>query len=360
MTRIAILTPTLRPADAVSNDVLIMRRVLSARGHDVSIFADSSSVPGEPEQPPATASTYLREPLDVLIYHHSIGWDRGIEIFKAASCRKLVKYHNVTPPEFFAGTSERHQQLCETGRSQLKDIVAARPDLYMAASAFNAEDLLAAGSEPGKTVVVPPFNQADELLAGPANFAVLDEYGGSSVNLLTVGGVRPNKGHADLIEAFALYYYTFNGQARLFIVGAEDDAYKSYGKRLRKLIDAWSIASRVVFTGEVSTDSLKSYYLLADAMLMTSEHEGFSVPLVEAMAMKVPIIAYASTAIPETAQDAALIWSERQPLLMAQSIDFLQANEAAKMEVVYRGARRYEENFSNHAIEKQFLNVTNF
>ena len=358
MTRIAILTPTLRPADAVSNDVVTMRRVLSARGHDVSIFADSSSVSGEPEQPPATALSYLREPSDVLIYHHSIGWDSGIEIFAAAPCRKIIKYHNVTPPHFFAGISERHQHLCETGRSQIKAIVAARPDLYLAASAFNRCDLLAAGSETHKTLVVPPFNQADQLLAEPADLELLDEYDDASINLLAVGGVRPNKGHADLIEAFALYYYTCSGQARLFIVGAEDDVFKPYAAGLRKLIDGWSIASRVIFTGEVSIAALKSYYLLADAMLMTSEHEGFAVPLVEAMAMKVPIVAYASTAIPETGGDAALIWSERDPFLMAQSIAFLQAHEAAKMELVYRGSQRYEENFSNHAIEKRFLDVT--
>lgn len=356
--RIAILTPTLRPADAVSNDVLTMRCVLSARGHDVAIFADSSSVPGEPEQSPALALSHVRGRSDVLIYHHSIGWDNGIEIFKAALCRKIVKYHNVTPPHFFAGISDRHQQLCETGRSQVRDIILARADLYLAASAFNRCALVAAGSETQKTFVVPPFNQADQLLAEPANLEVLNEYDDASVNLLTVGGVRPNKGHADLIEAFAVYYYTFSGQARLFIAGAEDDVFKPYAARLRKLIDGWSIASRIVFTGEVSLATLKSYYLLADAMLVTSEHEGFSVPLVEAMAMKVPIVAYASTAIPETAKDAALLWSERDPFLIAQSIAFLQAHETAKMELVYRGSQRYEENFSNHAIEKRFLDVT--
>jgi glycosyltransferase involved in cell wall biosynthesis len=90
---------------------------------------------------------------------------------------------------------------------------------------------------------------------------------------------------------------------------------------------------------------------------MTSEHEGFCVPLVEAMAMKVPIIGYASTAIPETANDTALIWDERDPYLMAQSIDFLQTNEEARMTLVYRGSRRYEEHFSNHAIETRFLKL---
>lgn len=355
MTRIAILTPTLTSADAVSNDVLAMRRVLSERGHEVRIFAENSSLAGERIEAPAAALRYLRAKDDVVIYHHSIGCTSGVETMRAATCRKIVKYHNVTPPEFFEGISEQHQHLCESGRAQLKDIVATRPDLYLAASAFNQSDLINAGSEEDKTFVVPPFNHADELRAGEADLELFDSYHDESVNLLMVGGVRPNKGHADLIEAFATYYYHFNGQARLFIVGAGNNAFETYTAALRRLIDEWMLDSRIVFTGEVSNQALKSYYLLADALLMTSEHEGFCVPLVEAMAMKVPIVAYASTAIPETAQDTALIWEDRDPYLMAQSIDFLQTNEAEKMALVYRGSRRYEDNFSNRAIEKQFL-----
>jgi len=357
MTRVAILTPTLTSADAVSNDVLTMRRVLGERGHEVRIFAENSSLAGEQIKAPRAALSYLRAPDDVLIYHHSIGCASGVETMKAASCRKIVKYHNVTPPEFFDGISEAHQHLCESGRSQLKDIVAAQPDLYLAASEFNRRDLIAAGSEKEKTVVVPPFNQADGLRAGAADLELFDSYHDGSVNLLAVGGVRPNKGHGDLIEAFATYYYNFNAQARLFIVGAGNTAFEIYEAALRQLISEWSLDSRVVFTGEVSNEALKSYYLLADALLMTSEHEGFCVPLVEAMAMKVPIVAYSSTAIPETADDTALIWDERDPYLMAQSIDFLQTNEEARMALVYRGSRRYEENFSNHAIEKRFLKL---
>jgi len=358
MTRIAILTPTLTFADAVSNDVLTMRNALSRRGHEVCIFAESSNVHGEQTQSPAAVLPFLRSTDDVLIYHHSIGSASGLEAMKAVSCRKIVKYHNVTPARFFAGISAEHQSLCMSGRSQLKEIVRCRPDLYMAASAFNKAELIAAGSERGKAFVVPPFNQADELLAGEVNFELLDEYDDDVINVLTVGGVRPNKGHADLIEAFAIYHYDFNARARLFIVGAENQAFEAYRAKLREVIDWWSIGASIVFTGEVSNDLLKAYYLLADAMLVTSEHEGFCVPLVEAMAMKVPIIAYGTTAIPETADDAAILWKKRDPYLMAQSIDFIQANEAAKMALIYRGSRRYEQSFSNAAIEKQFLDVT--
>ena len=358
MTRIALLTPNLTVADAVSNDVLSMRDVLRRRGHEVSIFVDSSNIPDEPVEPPAAALSFLSNPEDVLLYHHSIGFNDGMEVMKALPCRKIIKYHNITPPQFFAGISEAHQRLCETGRSQLKEIIACQPDLYLADSAFNKTDLVAAGGESSKTFVLPPFNQGDQLLAGEVELEFLDEFDDDTVNLMTVGGVRPNKGHADLIEAFAIYYYNFNAQARLFIIGAENEAFKEYETTLQRLIDWWSIGSRIVFSGAVSSALLKSYYAVADACLITSEHEGFCVPLVEAMAMKVPIIAFSSTAIPETAGDAAIIWSKRDPYLMAQSIDFIQTNEAAKMALLYRGSRRYEQSFSYAAIEKQFLEMT--
>src|SRR5215208_527309 len=120
MTRIAILTPTLTSADAVSNDVLAMKRLLTERGHQVRMFAENANLQGKQIQAPPAALSYLRGPEDVLIYHHSIGCDSGVETVKTAACRKIIKYHNVTPPEFFAGISEQHQNLCERGRSQLK------------------------------------------------------------------------------------------------------------------------------------------------------------------------------------------------------------------------------------------------
>ena len=357
MTRVAILTPTLISADAVSNDVLVMERVLRERGHEVALFADNTDLTNGDLRPGAATKSYLRDSKDVLIYHHSIGWSRGVELMKSTSCRKIVKYHNVTPPEFFEGISAEHETLCRNGRMQLEDLVAARPDLFLAASAFNRDDLLAAGSDAHKTFVVPPFNHADKLQSGESDLELLDKYNDGSINLVTVGGVRPNKGHVALIEAFATYYYHFNAHARLFIVGAENPAFAGYTRMLRNVIDAWAIDSRVVFTGQVSDESLKTYYLLANALLMTSEHEGFCVPLVEAMALKVPIVAYASTAIPETAEDAALIWDERDPFLLAQSIDSLLTNENTRMALAARGYERYEQSFSNRVIETKFLDT---
>ncbi len=105
----------------------------------------------------------------------------------------------------------------------------------------------------------------------------------------------------------------------------------------------------------MSESALKSYYLVAHVFATMSEHEGFCVPLVEAMAMKVPIVAYASSAIPETVGDAGLVWRERDPLLFAESFDALVGNEAASVALARKGRHRYECIFPNGRIETEFM-----
>jgi glycosyltransferase involved in cell wall biosynthesis len=115
----------------------------------------------------------------------------------------------------------------------------------------------------------------------------------------------------------------------------------------------------VVFAGEVSDHALKAYYQVADAFMITSEHEGFCVPLVEAMAMKVPIVAYASTAIPETVGTAGLVWEERNPYLLAESIKSIVGDRSVGQALSDMGWRRYAQHFTNARIEAEFLNAIN-
>jgi glycosyltransferase involved in cell wall biosynthesis len=112
-----------------------------------------------------------------------------------------------------------------------------------------------------------------------------------------------------------------------------------------------------VFTGGVSDQQLKAYYQIADAFVTVSEHEGFCVPLVEAMSMKLPITAYASTAIPETLGEAGIVWPDRDPLLVAGSIDLFVRNSSVRNSLGLRGQRRYEEMFTNEKIERTFLHA---
>ncbi|HEV8590078.1 MAG TPA: glycosyltransferase family 4 protein [Pyrinomonadaceae bacterium] len=355
MARISILTPTLVAADAVSNDVLGMLNLLERRGHEVQLFADDWNVSGLKVQTAYSALSMPQDYDDVLIYHHSIGWELGERILQETAARVIVKYHNVTPAAFFEGLSPKLQQLCIHGRAQLNSIARGGHDLLLAASEYNRQELLDAEVDPARAFVVPPFSQVEALQAAAPNMDVVDNYSDGKTNLVNVGNVRPNKGHVDLLEAFAHYYYSLNSHARLFIVGGEDETLANYSQTLRSLADLLCIDHAVVFTGRVSLPELKSYYLVSDAFVVTSHHEGFCVPLVEAMGMKVPITGYATTAIAETIGGAGVIWPERDPSLLAESIDSLVEDESIAVQLGAEGRSRYDRKFSKEAIEAAFL-----
>jgi glycosyltransferase involved in cell wall biosynthesis len=75
----------------------------------------------------------------------------------------------------------------------------------------------------------------------------------------------------------------------------------------------------VVFTGQVDDDELYAYYRLADVFLCLSEHEGFGVPLQEAMLFGLPVIAYDAGAVRETLRGGGLLLQDKTPELVAES-----------------------------------------
>src|SRR5215216_2035845 len=134
MTRIAILTPSLSTADAVSNDVLGMFDVLTRQGHEARIFCETHSLTHPAISDLARLRNFLKSPSDVLLYHHSRGWDPGLQLIKELRCRRVIRYHNVTPAKFFVGFNATDQELCERGRQELIEIAAAQCELYLSAS----------------------------------------------------------------------------------------------------------------------------------------------------------------------------------------------------------------------------------
>ena len=354
MPRIALLTTNITTHDAVSNDVVGMQSVLEREGFNTRIYASSWAFEDPQVWPATEIAGFLRSAEDILIYHYSMGWEYGLELLRELPCRTSIKYHNVTPPEFFVGYSEAHEKSCRAGR-RLEALADADCDLYMSASEYSMWELLLAGTEKQRTCVVPPFHHIDRLQQIEPDASVLDAYQDGKTNLLMVGRVFPNKGHAALIEAFAAYHHHYNRDSRLLLVGKEEESLEGYSRQLRELVAERGLQKAVVFTGGVSDEALKAYYLLANAFVFASEHEGFCVPLVEAMAMKLPIVTYNSTAIPGTVGEAGLVWKERNPLLLAESIDFLVRDSRLSAALGRMGWQRYVEHFTNEKIETQFL-----
>ena len=355
MARIAILTPSITTRDAVSNDVVNMYYVLERHGFESRIFAEGWTLTTPKIFPADGIDAFLRNSDDVLIYHYSRGWDPGLALLKNLDCRTVVRYHNVTPPDFFLSYNPELAAMCQAGREQLGPIAGAKADRYLSASTYNMRELVSAGASESDSFVVPPFHHIERLNSVDADREVLRRNADGKTNVCMVGRVAPNKDHPALLEAFAAYYHDHNSHSRLLIVGKEEARLRNYTQLLHKLVNRLKLKGAVVFTGEVSEAALKAYYQTAHAFMITSEHEGFCVPVVEAMALGVPVIAYSSSAIPETVGEAGIVWDERNPNLLAESINSVTTNKSLATALGAKGRRRYEEFFTNEKIEASFL-----
>jgi glycosyltransferase involved in cell wall biosynthesis len=357
LNRIGIVSPSLSTGDAVSNDVLGMYEALRQDRREVRVFAETHNLSGYSVAHSAKVERFLTSGEDLLIYHHARGWSSGLSLLRELPCRKVVKYHNVTPARFFAGFNSTDESLCAAGRAELTTVANSNCDLYLADSAFNRNELIALGADAAKCFVVAPFHHTERLSKVAADEKVLKCFKDGKANILTVGRVVPNKAHLALLEAFALFHFNCNRNSRLLIVGKGGDGLSPYSKLLHRAAQALGLNGAVVFTGEASDAELRSYYQLADAFVIASEHEGFCVPLVEAMAMKVPIAAYASSAIPETIGPAGVVWDERNPYLLAESINSIVTDKALRTNLNAIGWQRYQETFTNQRIRASFLSA---
>jgi glycosyltransferase involved in cell wall biosynthesis len=355
MTRVAILSDSVIEFDAVSNDIFGMYQALTDAGHEVAIFARKTTLKESGIRKYTALPRYLRHPGSVFLYHHSIGWDDGLTLLREARCRRVVKYHNVTPPEFFDDLSRDYLHACRVGREELEAVAHAGCDRYLFDSDYNMRELFAVGADAARCCVVHPFHRTEHLQTTEADVSLLDAFADGKTNFLTVGRLAPNKGHLLLITAFAIYHHEYNPNSRLFIVGKEDPVLGNYTGYLRGLAAGFGLEKVVIFSGQATDRELKAYYLMADVFLALSDHEGFCIPLVEAMALKVPIVARASSAIPGTVGDSGLVWDERDPDLIAESMDYLVREEEARDRLTGLGYRRFHRHFTTDRIRDQFV-----
>jgi glycosyltransferase involved in cell wall biosynthesis len=94
------------------------------------------------------------------------------------------------------------------------------------------------------------------------------------------------------------------------------------------------VPERFWFAGPVPEAELAAYYRNAHAYVSMSEHEGFCVPLVEAMAMDVPVLAYAEAAVPETLGGAGVSFRPKDLEIAAELLGGLIYDEAFRRDVI--------------------------
>lgn len=227
----------------------------------------------------------------------------------------------------------------------------------MGDSTYNCQDLIEMGADPHNCRVLAPFHLTEELGREMFDFATLSQYSGATANILFVGGVKPNKGHARAIRVFAEYHHHFNDRSRLIFAGSMDERLNAYVNELKILASQLGVANHVTFTGRVSEAQIKSLYVSADVFLCTSEHEGFCVPLVESMYFRVPIVAWGVTAVPETMGDCGFVQEEWDESAFAEHIDRIMEIDQTAESLGTLGRKRYQEAFAPKVLRRKLNEI---
>ena len=354
--RIHIATQSVVPRDAIGADVVRMAEVFCAAGYQTDIWAsgwDSGYAPPV-SLASAEAAQNWRAGEDLLIYHHSVGWPEGEEMLAHTRCQVVVRYHNVTPPAFFEGHSEPHVEACRRGVEATRRLAQLPGARFWGDSAFNCSELIEYGAPRDNCRVLPPFHAVEDMALESPDAALAAAWRDGPVNIIFVGGFKPNKAHGRAIRVFAVYHRWINPESRLILIGSVEPAFAGYLESLRRVAAACGVADRVIFATSVSRAQLRTWYLMADVFLCVSEHEGFCVPLVEAMSFDVPIVARAYAAVPETLADAGvLLPPDEDPLLLAEAMATILTDTTTRAALVDRGRRRLKD-FSPHRARAMF------
>lgn len=341
------ILPTIAFGDAVSNHAFFIQRILLEQGYRSEIYAENIDTKLK-NSDVKSIKDYTSDNNNVIIHHFSIGSAVNDYVCGLSCKKRIMIYHNITPKEYFAGYSSIAFNLCKQGREQLVKCYAAY-DLCMADSQFNTDELKSFNYKNLHTV--PLFiNFAD--YDKKENKVIIDKYKDGAVNIVFVGRVAPNKRQDDIIKVFYYYKNFINSNSRLFLVGSFDGMEKYY-KELELLIRKLSLKD-VYITGQVQFSDILAYFKIADVYLCMSEHEGFCVPLLEAMYFKVPVMAFASSAVPSTLGNAGVLINKKDYYKIAEMLDIVQKNVEFKKALIKNQSKRLLD-FSSEKLKKMFL-----
>ncbi len=329
--------PVLAPNDAVGQHTLKLRDLLRDMGLESDIYTTDlhAGFDIEVKDPGSFAPPPGRRP--VVLYQASTGSELSEFVLRRPE-PLVLDYHNITPASFFRAWEPSVAPILAEARRQLSELVPGTV-LGFADSQFNADELALLGCQ--RTVVAPIlFDRSTfDVPADPALAARLSS--GSGSRWLFVGRIAPNKAQHDIIRSFAVYRQVVDPEARLALVGG--DSSDRYLRALHSFVDELGLGAAVELPGSVSAADLAAHYEAADVFVCLSEHEGFCVPLLEAMHHGVPIVAFASSAVPETLGGGGLVLPEKSPALIAAAVARVVSDASVRESLVAAGRRRLED-----------------
>lgn len=344
--------PAAHKGDAIGDSARRVRGLLREMGHQSDLYAMTMDDDLRGDVIPWTDAGAGRG--DLTIFHFALVSPMTSEFAKLKSGR-VLQYHNVTPAHFFAGYDPAVYRLAMLGREDLKSLVG-HTDVALGDSEYNRQELEELGFT--NTGVFPIAVDTERITAAPRRPAlekILAEEGW--LNFLFVGRIAPNKKIEDHIKLAEHYKRYVDEQYRFIFVG-KTDAMPMYYASIRALLERYRMPQgRFIFTGPVPDVELATYYRMASVYISLSEHEGFCVPLLEAMAADVPVLAYGTTAVPDTLGGAGVQFAPKDLEYAAELLGELAYNDTLRQQVI-AGQRARLADFGDHRIRKELEKLT--
>ncbi len=370
--------PSFVGRDAIGGHALRLRDELRSRGLESEVYVEETRGEVASIARHHRSAVPDRSGATAIVYHLSTGSTMADRLARRPE-PLIVDYHNITPPSWFAPWDGVAAATATAGRRALRTL-APVAFAAMADSSFNESELVSAGYRrtgvvpvladisAGTDPAAPPAPAAPAALAAPAGSAVtagspvpvagVDPVpgvgasadpavstgpvgGGGGALWLFVGRLVPNKCQHDVVAAFAAYRRVFDARARLVLVGGVSSA--SYARAVRAQVEGLGLSGVVELVGSVSDVELVRWYGRASVFVCVSEHEGFCVPLVEAMAHGVPVVAFGAAAVGETVGGGGLVLGDKSPLVVAAAVDRVVGDRVVREGLVGAGRARVGE-----------------
>jgi glycosyltransferase involved in cell wall biosynthesis len=311
--RAAVLARNACVGDAIGERVAAKVRCLLQRGWEVRLFVESADML-HPELTLLTCRTSARDlwhtpsrrdwlcQTDLILVEFGIASDLLALLPALPRPRPWIvaEYHGVTPPDLWP---EQNWQLVRTQNDRTLLWCADR--ITVLSSFAEAELLQATGLPCQRARRHPGFVLSGGTRAASA-VPTLSRLGlDRATVLLFVGRLAPNKRPRLLIEAVHRLRDR-NPPVHAVFLGRDDDLYAVEAQRCRRLAQRLRVGDRVHWCGWVGPDELRAWYAAADVLVVPSLHEGFCVPVIEAMAAGLPVVAARAAALPETVGSAGL------------------------------------------------------
>ncbi len=335
--------------DGVSNITLDYDAFLRNSGILTQILGTWATKPVAHVQKPIESVTFNRH--DIVLYHYWNYCDKAEYFNSLKEPKKVFLFHNMTTPSFFNEGDEAFETTTK-GFKQLKDLDGF--DVYAGFSAYSVKILEQVIRKPIKTMVFPPLVDQDAIRQRAHSTELVPIIRSKSrFNILFVGRLANNKKQGDIIRFFDYYLKQVNSSAHLFLVGGGHD---KFVQEVSGLINQLKLGNKITLTGKVPDEELYSYYRSADVYLSMSEHEGFGVPLTEAMAFNIPVVAFNCTSIPDTVGQNGCLFDKKDNIVVADILEKLR-NDNSFRKLVLQKQQQQLTKFSPESVTKAFCEL---